>query len=165
MPEYTEWAPVVSSAKLDVTLMVCLLRNLPPMVAPPTPNGFDALPLSSDVSNGAHIARIKYYKNFIVSHSKDGQLSDADFNKIWIDMDVAINGLGNHQDITDAADAKTKVLDFKAIMEHLNIWMSIKRNRKRSVEHSGKIVEHASKIAKLETTVENLNIGHGKGDG
>ncbi|CAC5360488.1 unnamed protein product [Mytilus coruscus] len=152
-------APVVSSAKLDVTLMVCLLRNLPPMVPPPTPNGFDALPQSSDLSYGAHIARIKYYKNFIVSHSKDGKLSDTDFNTIWINMDMAINGLGNQQDITDAADAKTKVLDFKAIMEHLNLRMGIKRNRKRSVEHSGKIVEHASKIAKLETIVENLDIG------
>ncbi|CAG2198306.1 unnamed protein product [Mytilus edulis] len=152
-------APVVSSAKLDVTLMVCLLRNLPPMVPPPTPNGFDALPQHSDSSIGAHIARIKYYKNFIVSHSKDGKLSDADFNTIWIDMDIAINGLGNQQDITDAADAKTKVLDFKAIMEHLNIEMGIKRNRKRYVEQSGKIVEHASKIAKLETTIENLDLG------
>ncbi|XP_076080667.1 uncharacterized protein LOC143051655 [Mytilus galloprovincialis] len=152
-------APVVSSAKLDVTLMVCLLRNLPPMVPPPIPNGFDALPQRSDSSIGAHIARIKYYKNFIVSHSKDGKLSDADFNTIWIDMDIAINGLGNQQDITDAADAKTKVLDFKAIMEHLNIEMGIKRNRKRYVEQSGKIVEHASKIAKLETAVENLDLG------
>ncbi|XP_052084041.1 uncharacterized protein LOC127721329 [Mytilus californianus] len=142
-------APVVSSANLDVTLMICLLRNLPPKVPQPTPNGFDALPQSSDLSYGAHIARIKYYKNFIVSHSKDGKLSDTDFNTIWIDMDMAINGLGNQQDITDAADAKTKVLDFKAIMEHLNLRMGIHRNRKRSVEH-------ASKIAKLETTVEDM---------
>lgn len=39
--------------------------------------------------------------------------------------------------------------------------MGIKRNRKRSVEHSGKIFDHASKIAKLETTVEHLDIGKG----
>ena len=68
-------SPVVTSADLDVTLMVCLLRNFPPYVSPPA-SGFDALPLSNDLSHGAHIARIKYFKNFIVSHSKDGKLSD-----------------------------------------------------------------------------------------
>ena len=80
-------SPVVSSADLDVTLMVCLLRNLPPYVSPPT-TGFDALPQSTDLSHGAHIARIKYYKNYIVSHSKDGKLSDTDFERIWIVLEM-----------------------------------------------------------------------------
>ncbi|CAC5360513.1 unnamed protein product [Mytilus coruscus] len=83
-------SPVVSSANLDVTLMVCLLRNLPPYVSPPA-SGFDALPQSNDLSHGAHIARIKHYKNFIVSHSKDGKLSDTDFKRIWIDLEM--NGI------------------------------------------------------------------------
>ncbi|CAG2210515.1 unnamed protein product [Mytilus edulis] len=100
-------SPVVSSADLDVTLMVCLLRNLPPYVSPPA-SGFDALPLSNDLSHGAHIARIKYYKNFIVSHSKDGKLSDTVCNRIWIDLEMAIQGLGNQQDVIDAAGAKCK---------------------------------------------------------
>lgn len=77
----------VSSIDLDVTLMVCLLRNLPPAVARPV-NGFDVLPHSNDLSPGAHIARIKYYKNSIVSHSKDSKLPDNDFNTIWIDMEM-----------------------------------------------------------------------------
>ena len=80
-------SPLVSSADLDVTLMVCLIRNLPPFVSPPA-SGFDALSLSNDLSHGAHIARIKYYKNFIVSHSKDGKLSDTDCNRIWIDLEM-----------------------------------------------------------------------------
>ncbi|CAG2231817.1 unnamed protein product [Mytilus edulis] len=63
---------VISSVDLDTTLMVCLLRHLPPNISPPA-FGFDALPQSHELSDGAHIARIKYYKNFIVSHSKDGQ--------------------------------------------------------------------------------------------
>lgn len=78
---------MVSSADLDVTLMVCLLRNMPPTIIPP-PKGFDALPQSGDLSPGAHIARIKYHKNFLVSHSNDGQLSDTKFNTIWIDLET-----------------------------------------------------------------------------
>lgn len=78
---------MVSSTDLDVTLMVCLLRNMPPKVFPP-PKGFDALPQSSDLSTGAHIARIKYHKNFLVSHSNDGKLSDTKFNTIWIVLET-----------------------------------------------------------------------------
>lgn len=69
--------------------MVCLLRNLLPQVSQP-PMGFDVLPQFSDSSTGAHIARIKYYKNFLVSHSKDGKLGDVDFNTIWIDMEMVL---------------------------------------------------------------------------
>ncbi|CAG2190243.1 unnamed protein product [Mytilus edulis] len=123
-------SPLVSSADLDVTLMVCLLRNLPPYVSPPA-SGFDALPLSNDLSHGAHIARIKYYKNFIVSHSKDGKLSDTVCNRIWIDLEMAIHGLGNQQDVIDAADAKSKVLDFNALKELLNVGFSFHRNLER----------------------------------
>lgn len=66
--------------------MVCLLRNLPPTISPP-PSGFDVLPLSNDTSDGAHVARIKFYKNSLVSHSKDGKLAESDFITIWSDLE------------------------------------------------------------------------------
>ncbi|CAG2198749.1 unnamed protein product [Mytilus edulis] len=143
---------LVSSADLDVTLMVCLLRNLPPQVSQP-PNGFDVLPQSSDLSPGAHIARIKCYKNFIVSHSKDGKLPDNDFNAIWIDMEKAILGLGNQQDVVDATYAKTNILDYKALQEQVNHSDNIQQNRKRLNEQKFELAEHLGKIAKLETTL------------
>ncbi|CAC5380301.1 unnamed protein product [Mytilus coruscus] len=148
-------SPVVSSADLDVTLMVCLLRNLPPTVSPPV-SGFDALPQSNDSTHGAHIARIKYYKNFIVSHSKDGKLSDNDFNTIWIDLEMAIHGLGNQQDNTDAADAKSKVLDHNALREQVNFRYNIQHNLKRLNDHSNELSVQTSKIRKLELNVENI---------
>ncbi|VDI58191.1 Hypothetical predicted protein [Mytilus galloprovincialis] len=145
-------SPLVSSANLDVTLMVCLLRNLPPCVSPPA-SGFDALPLSNDLSHGAHIARIKYYKNFIVSHSKNGKLSDPVFNRIWIDLEMAIQGLGNQQDVTDAADAKSKVLDYNALKELLNVSF---RNLKRLNDFGNELAVQSSKIKKLKSTVKNM---------
>lgn len=69
--------------------MVCLLRNLPPTVLPP-PKGFDVLPQSSDTSDGDHIARIKYYKNALVSHSTNCKLSDADFASTWNDLEMVL---------------------------------------------------------------------------
>ncbi|VDI21504.1 Hypothetical predicted protein [Mytilus galloprovincialis] len=148
-------SPVVSSADLDVTLMVCLLRNLPPYVSPPA-SGFDALPLSNDSSYGAHIARIKYYKNYIVSHSKDGKLSDTVCNRIWIDLEKAIDGLGNQQDVIDAADAKSKVLDFNALKELLNVGFSFHRNLERLNDYGNELAVQSSKIKKLKSTVKNM---------
>lgn len=66
--------------------MVCLLRNMHPVVTPPI-NGFDKLPLAHEISNGANIARLKYYKNFIISHSKYGTISNVDFSRIWVDLE------------------------------------------------------------------------------
>ncbi|CAG2210513.1 unnamed protein product [Mytilus edulis] len=137
-------SPVVSSADLDVTLMVCLLRNLPPFVSPPA-SGFDALPLSNDLSHGAHIARIKYYKNFIVSHSKDGKISDQVFNRIWIDLEMAIHGLGNQQDALDASDAKSKCLDYNALKELVNVGLSIRRNLDRLNVYGNDLAVQSSK--------------------
>lgn len=72
----------VTSADLDLTLMVCLLRNLPPVVKAPL-GGFDELPHPKVKRAYANIARLKYYKNFLVSHSSDGQLSEVEFVSIW----------------------------------------------------------------------------------
>lgn len=79
--------PVVST-DIDLTLMVCLLRNISPVVVAPVPSGFDQLPLPSDTSDGANIARIKFYKNFLVSHSTDGKIVSSDFNNIWTELET-----------------------------------------------------------------------------
>ncbi|CAG2251700.1 unnamed protein product [Mytilus edulis] len=101
----------VTSADLDLTLIVCLLRNIPPLVTEP-PTGFDNLPPPHDKSDGANIARLKYYKNFLVSHSKDGTLPNADFVRIWSELEQAITGLDNSLATAESLkDAKTKMLD------------------------------------------------------
>lgn len=71
----------------------------------------------------------------------------------------AINGLGNKQDVIDATDAKTKLLDHKALQEQVNLSDNIQQNRKRLNEQSVELAEHSGKIAKLETTVEHLAKG------
>ncbi|XP_071138346.1 uncharacterized protein [Mytilus edulis] len=144
---------VVSSVDLDTTLMACLLRHLPPNISPPA-FGFDALPQSHELCDGAHIARIKYYKNFIVSHSKDGKLSDTDCNRIWIDLEKAIHNLGNQQDVLDADDAKSKSLDYNTLKKLVNQDDSIQRNVNRLNYHSNELAVQSSKITKLESTMQ-----------
>jgi hypothetical protein len=66
-----------SSQDFDVTLMVCLLRNLT-HIAPPV-NGFDVLPSSQEKSIGADLARIKFYRNRL-AHSDDDKISTIAYN-------------------------------------------------------------------------------------
>ncbi|CAG2255177.1 unnamed protein product [Mytilus edulis] len=82
-----------------------------PVVTSPI-NGFDKLPLAHEISNGANIARLKYYKNFIISHSKYGTISNVDFSRIWIDLEQAITTLDNSAATAASLKvAKTHTLD------------------------------------------------------
>jgi hypothetical protein len=49
-----------SSKDFDITLMICLLRNLIPHITI-----MDRLPSATDTSLGADLSRIKYYRNII----------------------------------------------------------------------------------------------------
>ena len=71
-----------TSSDFDITLLICLLRNMTPKVQRP-PSGFDKLPInSSDVSIGDDMARIKYYRNDAV-HNKSGKMTNQDFQHQW----------------------------------------------------------------------------------
>ncbi|VDI31749.1 Hypothetical predicted protein [Mytilus galloprovincialis] len=136
--------------------MVCLLRNLQPNVSPPA-MGFDALPPPAELTDAAHIARIKYYKNYLVSHSNDGELSDANFKKIWTDLEMAIHGIGNPQDVADVAVAKSIVLDNNVLLNLGNLDYEIRQLIiKKLTEDSKELAGHTTKIAILEKSVESI---------
>ncbi|CAG2244642.1 unnamed protein product [Mytilus edulis] len=139
----------------------------------------DGLPVTEFATNdGDHIARIKYYKNGLVSHSTNCKLSDADFASTWNDLEMPIHGLGNHQESIDATAAKSRILDYNSVKrlmyrhEILNQRLedqatkiskletvNIQQNRKRLNDQTKSayiLQKHSSKMAKLETTVENM---------
>lgn len=69
-----------SSEDFDVTLMICILRNLN-FVQPP-PNGWDKLPPVGDNSLGANLTRIKEHRNTFC-HSSKTKINDKKFQKLW----------------------------------------------------------------------------------
>lgn len=73
-------AGYTSAANYDVTLMICLLRNLS-SISPPS-LGFNELPPATEISDGADLARIKYHRNLIAHADKD-ELSTGEFNSMW----------------------------------------------------------------------------------
>lgn len=65
----------------------------------------------------------------------------------------AINGLGNQQDVNDAAEAKSKSLDYNSLKELVYL-------DRRLNYHTNKLDQHTIKIEKLETTVEVMEKGN-----
>ncbi|CAC5423324.1 unnamed protein product [Mytilus coruscus] len=61
-------------------------------IVPPS-RGFDKLPPVKEVSDGADVARIKYYRN-VMAHAEKDELSNEDFNTMWICVSEAIIRLG-----------------------------------------------------------------------
>ncbi|XP_062605994.1 ankyrin repeat domain-containing protein 50-like [Saccostrea cucullata] len=97
------------SIHFDVTLLICLLRNMSPSTPAPA-GGFDVLPNSSDVSTGADLARMKYYRNK-VAHSADARMVTNELNTSWADIEEYLlrNGASanyqNHEGISTLHEA------------------------------------------------------------
>ncbi|XP_061180743.1 uncharacterized protein LOC133189378 [Saccostrea echinata] len=93
------------SKDFDVTLLICLLGNMSPSTPAPA-GGFDILPNQQDISVGADLARIKFYRNK-VAHSADAKMDTNEFNTSWTDVEGAIGRLGDPSILNE-----TKILRF-----------------------------------------------------
>ena len=74
-----------SSKDFDITLMICLLRNL--MHIDIMDN---RLPSATDTSLKADLSRIKFYRNMIV-HCDSTLVDDTDFESYWNDVTPVIH--------------------------------------------------------------------------
>ena len=75
------------SSDFDITLLCKLLReicNLTPST------GWDNLPNSTDHSREADVVRIKFYRNTIYGHNHSMEITNADFEKLWIEISEAL---------------------------------------------------------------------------
>lgn len=59
--------------------MICLIRNLTPISVG------DILPHPTNVSEGADLSRLKFYRNKI-AHFEDGKLTDTELNNFWTEI-------------------------------------------------------------------------------
>ena len=82
----------ISSKNFDITLLMVLLRNICGLTLPAT--GWDNLPLPTDLSCEADIARIKYYRNTVYAHATRASVDDASFDNHWMDIRDTLVRLG-----------------------------------------------------------------------
>ena len=77
------------STDFDVTLLFRLLRTICGLAPPAT--GWDVLPLSSDHSLTAELARIKYYRNSVYGHvNQSMEVTDDEFPSLWQEISGAL---------------------------------------------------------------------------
>jgi hypothetical protein len=80
----------VKSKSFDIPLLFQLLREVCNLI-PPLHEGWDNLPDSTDTSLEADLARIKYYRNTIYAHPRNGmEPSDDEFDDYWGEIKGAL---------------------------------------------------------------------------
>ena len=82
----------VSSEKFDIPLLVVLLRSICGLTPPAT--GWDNLPLPTDLTYEADIARIKFYRNTVYAHATQASIDDVIFENYWKDIRDTLVRLG-----------------------------------------------------------------------
>ena len=114
---------LVSSRDFDTTLLMVLLRNLCGLTAPLT--GWDALPVVTDLSREADIARVKYFRNTVYGHAKNASVDDVKFNDHWREIRDTLVRLGGVTYKTAIDDLRNECMDPEiedCYMELLGEW-------------------------------------------
>ncbi|CAG2239192.1 unnamed protein product [Mytilus edulis] len=171
---------VPDSKTFDVTLMICLIRNLT-SVTPPI-NGFDKLPLPVETTPGPDLARIKWYRN-ILAHHDSNTMSTCDFNTAWTNIADAVSRLGGVPMNQECQELKVKILDqsnqeimleikqsqeeMKELRRTMDIENSTIRENLRDLQdsHSTLQTEHSSttkNLIDLKDSHSTLQIEHSK---
>ncbi|KAL9965334.1 hypothetical protein ACROYT_G029122 [Oculina patagonica] len=159
-PQWRKLYPVikssVSSRDFDPTLLVILLRNICSLVPPAT--GWDNLPLLTDTTLEADIARIKFYRDTIYhSHGSDASLDDVLFSVYWKEIKDTLVRLGGayYRDAIDVFENETMDPDFEEhYQELLKQWVEDEESIKDKLDED----ERRNKLSKLDDLEEsNVN--------
>ncbi|XP_063404199.1 uncharacterized protein LOC134687672 [Mytilus trossulus] len=118
---------VPDSKTFDVTLMICLIRNLTSVNQPI--NGYDCLPLPRETTPGPDLARIKWYRNILAHHDSDTIPTD-DFNTAWRNVVNAVSRLGGVSINQECQELKVKILD----QSNQEIMLEIKQSQEELKE-------------------------------
>ena len=76
------------STDFDISLLCKLLRAICSLTPPIT--GWDNLPSSTDHSLGADVVRIRIYRNTIYGHNHSMEMTNAEFEKLWMEISEAL---------------------------------------------------------------------------
>ena len=78
----------VKSTDFDISLLCKLLRAMCSLTPPVT--GWNSLPNSTDHSLEADLVRIKFYRNKIYGHNHSMEITNADFENLWMEVSEAL---------------------------------------------------------------------------
>ncbi|XP_076081117.1 uncharacterized protein LOC143052027 [Mytilus galloprovincialis] len=153
---------VPDSKTFDVTLMICLIRNLTSIIPPI--NGFDSLPLLVETTPGSDLARIKCYRNKLAHHDSN-TIDTTYFETAWIDISDAVGRLGGKTMYRECQELKVKILDQSNQEIILEIQQSLEeiKELRQIMDNLG--TEHAKvteNLRELQTSHCTLKAEHSK---
>ena len=98
------------STDFDISLLCKLLRAICSLTPPIT--GWDNLPNSTDHSLGADLVRIRIYRNTIYGHNHSMEMTNADFEKLWMEISEALLRIANSISSTKRDEWKKSIESF-----------------------------------------------------
>ena len=98
------------STDFDISLLCKLLRAICSLTPPTT--GWDNLPSSTDQSLGADLVRIRIYRNTIYGHNHSMEMTNADFEKLWMEISEALLRIASSISSTKRDEWKKSIESF-----------------------------------------------------
>ncbi|CAG2239458.1 unnamed protein product [Mytilus edulis] len=141
------------STTFDVTLMICLIRNLTSVTQPI--NGFDSLPLPVETTPGPDLARIKWYRN-ILAHHDSNKMATGDFNTAWSNISDAVSRLGGQPMNQECQELKVKILD----QSNQEIMLEIKQSQEKIKELSQTVDILGTEHTEVTENLRKLQVSH-----
>ena len=148
------------STDFDISLLCKLLRAICNLTPPAT--GWDILPNSTDHSLEADLVRIKFYRNKIYGHNNSMEISNADFENLWMEISEALLRIAGRISSSKRDEWKKSIETFfhepltpdaKKCVDELRLWYIMDMDTKDKLEKLDEKVEQM-KIEQREMRME-----------
>ena len=129
------------STDFDISLLCKLLREICSLTPPAT--GWKHLPNITDHSLGADLVRIRIYRNKIYGHNHTMEVTDADFEKLWMEISEALLRLASSISSAKRDEWKNSIEKFfhepltpdaKECVDELRLWYLVDMDTKDKLE-------------------------------
>ena len=136
------------STDFDISLLCKLLREICSLTPPAT--GWKDLPNITDHSLGADLVRIRIYRNKIYGHNHTMEVTDADFEKLWMEISEALLRLASNISSAKRDGWKNSIEKFfhepltpnaKKCVDELQLWFLADMDTKGKLEKLDKKME------------------------
>ena len=148
------------STDFDISLLCKLLRAICSLAPPAT--GWDILPNSTDHSFEADLVRIKFYRNKIYGHNHSIEITNADFEKLWMEISEVLLRIASNISSAKRDEWKKPIEKFfhepltpdaKKCVDELRLWYIMDMDTKDKLEKLDEKVEQM-KIEQREMRME-----------
>ena len=136
------------STDFDISLLCKLLRAICSLTPPAT--GWDILPNSTDHSLEADLVRIKFYRNKIYGHNHSMEISNADFENLWMEISEALLRIARSISSARRDEWKNSMEKFfhepltpdaKECVDELRLWFLVDMDTKDKLQNLDKKME------------------------